>query len=78
MEADRGLNEGGFIIFVTTTPNIYKLALCKTKVTVKVKFVATHDRFVVPVKSVQTESLENYKMLGNVIIKILDPFNKAF
>lgn len=76
-EDDSDLKEGGFIILVTTTPNIYKLVRDDAKVTVKVKLLAIHER-IAPVKSVQAESIENYKMLGKVIIKILLAFSNAF
>jgi hypothetical protein len=77
-DADSDLKEGGFIILVTTTPNIYKLVLDDAKVTVKVKLLAIHERVIAPVKSVQTESIENYKMLGKFTIKILLAFSNAF
>lgn len=37
-----------------------------------------HDKLASPAKLVQYESIENYKAIGKVIIKILEAFKKAF
>jgi hypothetical protein len=66
------------IILVTITPNIYKLVRDYVKLTVNDKSLIMHDKVVFPVKSVQNESIENYKAFGKDIIKILDSFKKAF
>jgi|LakMenEpi03Aug12_release.lakeMendotaPanAssembly.Ray.scaffolds.fasta_scaffold2057522_1 hypothetical protein len=76
-EADNGLKDGGFITLVTITPNTYKLALPEVRVTVKVKLVAKHVSELIPDKSVQFESIEKDKMLGKVIIRMLDAFSRA-
>lgn len=77
-EDDNGLKEGGFMIFVTIIPKIYRLAFAEIKLTLKVKLLIKHERLVTPVRSVQTESIENSKILGKLIIKILEEFNNAF